>query len=289
MAAASLIMLISLSFGIGISLYLLNPINTATLPWFFPRIQTCINQSSALMYRWLLVAASFDRYALSSLNANLRNFAKMQVAYRTILVTIIVSIILPVHNLIFDIRNPVKIGMIYNTTVLYYHSIFTVIVGCILPGLIMIICSFSIHHNLVLKRARHQIMVTQQRRNNIDAKVEARKRDHQVLLLLLIQVIVFLITVTPLMVFHFYNACTLNMHNKSTERLKIEDFAFYCAIICVNLFPTLSFYLYTMTSQMFRSELINLLRVIVNYRCLRHTDRVEPHNNDSNYSLAIVQ
>ncbi|CAF0983683.1 unnamed protein product [Rotaria sp. Silwood1] len=280
MAAASIIMLINLSLGIGTTLFLLNPRHFYFLSPTFSRINTYLLQVTSMMYRWCLVAASFDRYALTSTDLNLRNFAKMHVARRTIVIIIVAWIVLPIHNLIYNTGNMNSSNIYYNAPLLYYHSIFTLTAGCIFPATIMITCAFLTHHNLVLKQKRRQFIIAQHGGNNIEARDQERRRDRQVLLLLIVQVIVFLITIIPLMCSHFYNAMTLNIKNKSIERMTIERFAAYLASLSVYLFPTLSFYLYTMTSSMFRSELKKLIRFILRCNCLRQNVRIEPVGNN---------
>ncbi|CAF3265963.1 unnamed protein product [Rotaria sp. Silwood2] len=283
MAAASIIMLINLCFGIGTTLFFLNPRHFYALSPTFSRVNTYILQCTSMMYRWCLVAASFDRYALTSADLNLRNFAKMHIARRTIVIIIAVWLVLPIHNLIFNTGNVNSQNIFHHAPLLYYHSIFTLTTGCIFPATIMIVCAFLTYHNLVLKRKRRQFIITQHPGTNNDAREQERRRDRQVLLLLIVQVIVFIITIIPLMCSHFYNATTLNIKNKSIERMTIERFAAYLASLTVYLFPTLSFYLYTMTSSMFRNELKKLIRFIWRCNCLRQNARIEPIGNDAKH------
>ncbi|CAF3128041.1 unnamed protein product [Rotaria socialis] len=281
MATASLIMLINLSFGIGTTLYLLKLRNSSPPSATFSKVHTYIIQSISMMYRWCLVAASFDRYAITSTDLCLRSFARMNIARRTIAVIIVAWIVFPMHNLIYNTANMNSNNFTYNTALLYYHSSFTVVAGCILPASIMIICAFLTYHNLVLKRKRRQNMVTPHARNNSDVKLLERKRDRQVLLILIVQVVVFVITIIPLTVSHFYNAVALNIRNKSIERITIERFAAYWASLSVYLFPTLSFYLYTMTSSIFRDELKKLVRLILRCGCIRRSVRIAPAANQT--------
>ncbi|CAF3660342.1 unnamed protein product [Rotaria sp. Silwood1] len=79
----------------------------------------------------------------------------MHIARRTIIGIAAVWIILSIHNLIYNTGNLNSNDLSYNISVLYYHSIFTITTGCIIPASIMIIC------NLVLKQKRRQFMVSQ--------------------------------------------------------------------------------------------------------------------------------
>jgi hypothetical protein len=233
------------------------------------------------MYRWYLVAASLDRYALSSNSVRLRNFVEMYIARRVVVINAILWLVLPIHNLIFyNIKDGVC-GSFYSIGTQYYHGIFTILAGCVLPASIMIISAFLTHRNLVLKRKRRQMIVIQQKEVNSDIEDIQRKRDRQVLITLISQVIVFVITAMPWMIYFLYIAATMSIPNKSNERLAIEQFYSFMIEPILYLFPILSFYLYIMTSGMFRMELLIMLRAVMRYRWFNNMNRVQPIKNDA--------
>lgn len=276
MLAASIIMLIHMCVGIGTILYSLNSI---TLSPTYSKIRMYLSESTAMMYRWCLVAASFDRYALSSPNLHIMRLSHMKIARHTVITIIIAWIVLPVHNLIYNTSILNKMDFNYNIPLLYYQCIFTLITGCILPVSIMIVCSLFTYHNLVIKRKHRQAIIAPHGGVNNEAMEHERKQDHHVLLLLIIQIVVFASTIIPFMCNYFYNAITLNIKNKSIERLVIENFVTYLTTLGLFLFPASSFYLYTMTSSMFRHELISLIRIILRRDFLHHNTRIEPSMN----------
>jgi hypothetical protein len=281
MIAASAAMLVSQVCGVGTMLYVLNPGHT--LSPTESKIVSYIVQSTTMMYRWFLVTAYFDRYALSSTNLRLRIFSRIYIAHRVIAMTVVIWIVLPVHNLIYSTTTLCKNGCVYNTPMLYYHSIFTIITGCILPASMMIIWASLIYRNLVLRQKRRQVMVIQPK-----GKEKERKRDRQVLMLLISQVVVFVIITIPLMISYFYNAATLNITNKSVEWLAIEQFGSFVIRIIIYIFPVLSFYLYTLTSSMFRGEFVSMMRSVLRCVCLTTTNRIEPMENNNAPRTAIV-
>ena len=232
------------------------------------------------MYRWFLVAASFDRYATSSTTLHLRNFARMYIVHRVIAAIILIWLVLPIYNLIFSTTIENGINNVYIIEVFYFHSIFAGVAGCILPGTIMIIFAVLIHRNLFLKRNRRQIMVIQQRAMQNEINKREQKRDQQVFLILIVQTVVFISTIIPLMSFLFYNAITLHITDKSIERRAIERLCFSSAETIAYLLPTLSFYLYTMTSSIFRNELMNITFNLLRCKCLRSNTRVVPIVNN---------
>jgi len=93
--------------------------------------------------------------------------------------------------------------------------------------------------------------------------------------MLLIQVFVYVISITPLMIMNLYNAITLSVPNKSVDQINIEKFVFYIVEVIVYLFPVSSFYVYTMVSKIFRDELKRLLHSTFTCKW-NNTGRIEP-------------
>ncbi|CAF1249295.1 unnamed protein product [Adineta steineri] len=279
--AASVAMLINLSMGTGAAIYALNHVDPNLTILAFCKMRIYILQSSSMMYRWCLAVACFDRVAISSNDVRLRNFAKVHIACRFIFIIVIIWLILPVHLLIFYNLYGGGCGILFSFTIALYHSIFTTVAGGVLPVMIMIVCTLFIHHNLGLKRERREKNNGQTLENrNIKQNLQ-RKRDRQVLLMLFVQVAVYSILIAPLMVVYFYNAVTLNIGNKSPERLAIERLAQFVGESLIYLFSVLSFYIYTMVSRSYRGELIKILRSIMTCKWYCSNHRIEPIINDT--------
>lgn len=271
-------MVAHLSVALGVYLYGLNNIDPTTIVLIICKLRLYILQSTSMMYRWCLTAACFDRYALSAVNTSLRNIAQLYIARRIIASIVLIWIVLPVHTLIFYNLKGNICGIVYHVVAAYYHSIFTTVTGGILPVVIMIVCALLIHHNLVLKQQRRRQLnnvslesTSQSRRNNSQTK-----RDQQVLFMLLVQVSIYAILMTPLMSWYFYSAITLTVTNKSADRVAIERFAIFMAELIIFAFPTSSFYLYTMSSQIFRAELMIMIRCALHCKWSNTMSRIEP-------------
>lgn len=219
----SIIMLIHIIIALGLYLYSLDYVNPVTTITGVCKTRYYIIISTAMMYRWCLTIACFDRFALSSSIVRLRNFAKIYIAKRVVVIIIIIWIILPVHVLIvYNIRNN-ACGIFYNIIASLYHSIFITITASILPTLIMSICTLLIHRNLALKRQRRQLNAPQGRKIE---KLQS-KRDQQVLIMLCIQVIFYVITILPLMAMYFYSALTIYILLKLMIASSSNDFFFF--------------------------------------------------------------
>jgi hypothetical protein len=277
--AGSVAMLITLIMAAGHAIYALNHVDPVTSVLAFCKMRYYVIQSSSMMYRWSLTAACFDRYALSSPNVRLRNIARVYIARRVVAVIVSVWIVLPVHILIFHTIRAGVCGPLYSIATALYHSIFTTITGCILPISLMVIFTLLIHRNLVLKQKRRQLTLGQRREEGNELANFHRTRDQQVVVMLFAQVFVYTVGTTPLMIWLFYNAVTLNIPNKSVDRLAIERLIGVMIELLVNSFPVLSFYLYIMTSRTFRGETVRLSRFALRCGRLNNTTRIKPIAN----------
>jgi len=278
---ASITMLINLSVGMGPTMYSLNHADPTTTILVFCKIRIYILQSSSMMYRWSLAVASFDRYATSSASVRLRNFARVRIAHRVIPVIICIWLVLPIHAPILYQLSVGGCGIFNNQVAALYHSIFTVVLGCILPCSIMTICAILVYRNLILKQQRLRNNTSQPLESRNEADRWTRKRDRQVFLMLLIQIFVFFISIAPLMIMNLYNAITISVSNKSVDQITIVKFAFFIVEVFVYLFPVLSFYLYTIVSKIFRDELKHLLHSVITCK-QNNANRIQPTTNNIN-------
>ena len=290
--AMSVAMVAHLSMTFGIYLHGLNNVDPTTTISAVCKLRVYILQSTAMMYRWCLTAACLDRYALSAVDARFRNFASLHIARRVIVSIILIWIVLPIHGLIFYNLKGNICGIFYSNVAAYYHSIFTTMTGAILPIVTMAACALLTHRNLVLKRQRRgQLENSSQASSANHSRKDSlqARRDQQVLIMLVVQVLIYAILMTPLMVWYFYKAITLTASNKSSDHIAIENFAAFIAELFICTFPTSSFYLYTMSSQMFRTELMILIRSVLTCKWSNNTSRIEPTPATRNgIGLAIV-
>jgi hypothetical protein len=146
--------------------------------------------------------------------------------------------------------------------------------------LIVSTCVILIYRNLVLGRKRRQIHIRRQTVSRNEIEYAHRIRDQQALTMLIVHIIFYIILAMPLMTYYFYNAFTLNIPNKSADRLSIERFALYIAELTIYLFPVSSFYLYTAASHKFRSELLKLIRSLLHCTWFNQTRRIHPTANE---------
>jgi hypothetical protein len=276
----SVAILILLSWVSGLYLYALDHTDPVTSMLVFCKMRTYVLQASGYTYRWCLTVACFDRFALTAVNVHLRNLAQVRLARRAVIVIAAVWIVLPMYSVILNNLRGNTCGIIYSSIGALYHSIFTTVAATVLPTSIMATCALLIYRNLLRKQKQRQLMNGSQERTGPNKKQKLQsRRDQQVLLMLLIQAICYVGTTTPLMGMYFYNALTIYVSNKSADRIAIERFSFYLAELINFLFPASSFYLYTISSKLFRRELVNMLCFAFHLPIVSNTTRVLPMTN----------
>jgi hypothetical protein len=268
-------MLVNLCVGISPTLHSLNHPDPTTTILAFCKLRIYLLQSSSMMYRWALSMACLDRFALSSVNVRLRRWSTVDVARRAVVGILCIWLVLPIHGLIFYHLKQGGCGIYENQAAALYHSTFTTLFGSVMCVTIMITCAILIYRNLRLRHKR-RIIARQSVRTQREVERSQRSRDQQVFLMLILQVVVYVLTITPLMMMYFYNAFTMHGVNKSADDLLVKQFAFYLVEVIIFLFPALSFYLHTMISKMFRKELRRLLHPILCCQCRPATHRIEP-------------
>jgi hypothetical protein len=230
-----------------------NPMNTFLV---ICKIRTYIGQSLAMMYRWLMTMACIDRYIISSRNFHLRKYTSSRNACSIIITIIIICLLLPMHNLIFFVIK--RMGCVPSDLIyIVYYSTFTFIFGGFLPILIMTISVILIRSNLVSKQARRYHNVSHE-----NSKLENRslnERDDQIILMLYLQILVYIILNIPWMIYLLYSIYLYSKKNPTINEIIIRRIVHYLMEILVYMYPTLSFYIYTLTSKRFRNELSRLI------------------------------
>jgi hypothetical protein len=214
------------------------------------RIRGYIIHSSSMCFRYIIVLACIDRYAMCSSKISIRNYCRPRIAYYSIAFIIIIWFILSIHQLLFEsIKNGrCSVYELYGSIFRIYSSI------CfgIIPTTLMII--FSILLMIKLRQIRSRI---QPFYNNI----RIRRVDSNLGRVILTQVIVSILCTFahPLML--FYLALTNDItSNKSSERLKIESFInFITMSLLLYVNYNTMFYVYFIISKSFRNSIKQLV------------------------------
>ena len=221
---------------------------------WFCKTRGYLFQICLMLSRWFIAFACIDRCALSSDQQRLRNFASRRVTYRVIAGIVVFWTAVCSHRAIFYEIEGNLCGIVNNFGAAMYHSLYVIVGGGVLPTTIMIVCAMVIRRNLARKQLRRmQIATGEQRRNSLDRQVHS---------LLFMQIICYVIFTMPQLGNLVFNTISITIPNRSKNHLAIEKFVAFFAELMLYLFPVTSFYLYTLTSRTFRSELINRFRFI---------------------------
>jgi hypothetical protein len=205
------------------------------------------------MLRTLFVVICADRYASCSTRSNIRAFSQYKVAVRVtafvvifwFLVTIIPTGLRTLSNGVCDARSG-TCDIIYTVYITCFTGIF--------PILPMIIFGILIIKNLKEMRTRVQPTASLESGATI-----LRKRDRDMMKMLLIELMICTITIAPNNVTHIYKTATAYVV-KTKERQQIETFVYYISrVFLLYLANTISFWVYISTSQTFRLEWKNLI------------------------------
>ncbi|UJR19091.1 hypothetical protein I4U23_022222 [Adineta vaga] len=249
--------------------YYVNPI-TFNVP--ICKCRAYVIHVMSIIFRFLLCAASFDRFALSSSNVRLRNLANITFAYR-IIASIIV--IIPLIHIYMLIVYNIKSNSCYNSLDaigITFANAYSLLNTSILPLALMSIFTVCIRKNLADRQKRRQVIIKQQTGTNEQKNIQL-KRDRQILRMLFAQIIAFFFVTLPYMIYSTNNIISPYIQNKSSDQIAIESFISGISGGLSYVFPAISFYLYTLTSSMFRNELWRLLRSSF---CLTQNRRIGP-------------
>ena len=144
----------TLIIGISPALYSLNYLDPQVQSLTFCKIRGYLFQICLMLSRWYVAFACIDRYTLTSDKVQRRSFAQRKIAYRVILIVIIVWCIICSHRLIFyEIKGSIC-GIVNNMGAALYHSAYVIFGGGVLPTIIMIIYTYLIRRNLAEQRKK---------------------------------------------------------------------------------------------------------------------------------------
>lgn len=151
--------------------------------------------------------STIDQYLSTSRNVYLRNLSNIKLAYRLILITLIVCCLHAIPGIFYFNIHPISnICAITNTIYAYYAIGYILGLNCIIPVLIMFLFGCLTYRNI--RAVRHLV---------------AQQTDRQLTKMTLFQIIVVIVTVTPYGIGFVYNLITSGT-TKSSTRLQIESF-----------------------------------------------------------------
>ena len=222
--------------------------------------------ASLQISRFLILTACFDRYALCSSSARLRRFSRIHVARRYVIPGIfLVWMLFPLHVPIFVTVQNATCSFVGGLAL--YNCIYGIVVIGIIPPTSMFIFSLLIYRNLKVRQQLRQIRPFIQ--GNPTARTAPgppllRKKDQQVLAMLLVQVFAYVVSSTPytIMLLYVVLAITADHDPGVTDKNSTIFFILFITDMLRFVCPCVSFYLFVLASNLYRREMVLTLSSI---------------------------
>ncbi|CAF1284978.1 unnamed protein product [Adineta steineri] len=232
---------------------------------FICKIQFYIRHTTNQMMRTYKVLACIDRFALSSTHITIRSFSQYNISIRLIIITGIFWLII---GLFFSFIRSIKISLcsIHNDSYFLIYTIYYMISAGILPPILILIFSILLMKNL--KEMRAHIHCLRQGRNEKIRPINIlRKRDRDLMKMVLVEVMFYVISTLPFSIYLIYRMIT-NDKMKSEKQNQMELFINYLTqSFMMYLNTVLPFYIYITTSTAFRRQCKKI--IIKFYRFIR--------------------
>ena len=222
----------------------------------FCQLQRYFRHTFNQIMRTFVVLSCADRFAVTSQYARIRSFSQFKVAIRVIPSVFILWLVIGFFP---TMLGSLLSGTCSTSTGLYTilnSAYFSVVVG-IIPLLCMMTFAVLLYKNLRKMRARVQPMAHSN--PMLQANHLLRKRDRDMLRMLLVEITCHIITTIPITTMFIYLAITRTATKSNDQRL-IESFVSYVTNTFVYYMNNcFSFWVYISASQSFRLEFKNLV------------------------------
>lgn len=281
--ATSVNNIVSLGVGVCPVLYSLDNPDPLIASNLFCKVRGYFLQISLMVSRWFISFACIDRYILASNKRRLLPFAQVHVACKCIAGIVIFWFGLASHRLVFYEVKGSLCAIISKPAAALFHTIYVLLGGGVLPTTIMIFCAYKIRKYLRVRQEKKHKNVRIQILLNHQKQQEAM--DNHVMMILYVQIISYIILMTPQMGNVTYNAIMSTKTNRNIEMLAIDRMFAFLAELMMYIFPVMSFYLYTLSSPSFRSELCHAIHEILG----RFSDRFQRQIGPEGSSSSVIQ
>ncbi|CAF2894769.1 unnamed protein product [Rotaria sp. Silwood2] len=221
------------------------------------KIRAYLVSAIPLVAMYLVLLSSIDRCMSSSLNVRLRSFSQIRIAYRATAIVIVISFLSCSHILVsYDLR-PICATM--PGPYAMFDSMFVVFWLGVIPHLSMLIFGFFTIMNI--RQTKRRIGVQLQTINltiyNQSQHLE-RKKDKQLIIMMLGQVGLSSLLVMTRMISY---ACYILKPRATGYEALVDTFLMSFTILLYYANFAKSFYIYTLSSHLFRSIFMYRIKV----------------------------
>lgn len=219
------------------------------------KLQLYVHNTAFGLSSWYMVACCVDRYFSSSHNAVMRSYSNMRITGRIIFVmTAMIPLLYSQTLYCFEANQFGKSAPCSpQSDVCHIVDVIFYLVGhAIGPPVLMFISSVAtfiqIHRG---RRITHEPSVT-------TGRGSTKRDDQSVLVMVTIQVLIYITCSIPLLAMKIYSLSTTSIV-KSPVQISIENLCLNIAILFSLVDKVFSFYIYTLASKYYRTELIKLV------------------------------
>ncbi|CAF1183884.1 unnamed protein product [Didymodactylos carnosus] len=204
-----------------------------------------------------ITMACIDRCAATCTNVKYRKFYESVVAYRVLPVSILFCFLILSHIPIwfeteyvlseFNVKvmrcyaRKGTYRLVFNTFFLIFYSI--------IPLTLM-----SVFGLITVRNIRHKLLCCQTQKSRY-----LRKKDHQLITMMLMQILLFIILTFPFAIEKFYSILTEN-NVKSSLTIAWDNFVKSVILLLLYTNYSDSFYLYTLSATVFRKEFLAIFQ-----------------------------
>ncbi|CAF0832539.1 unnamed protein product [Adineta steineri] len=207
---------------------------------------------------WLVALACGDRYLSSSTSTKKRSWSSPHVACRIIPLTIFLGFIVYIHipfffkiDIIPGTQQPICYPPGPPGTYRIILSFFNLIYFGLCPLCCMLLCSILTFRNMERSKRLHVVP------SNIMANQNNQRTNRNMLRMLFIQVFVYCVTILAYSIATIYTSITA-IQTQTVFQVAQENMIIDVLGMLTNNGPCLSFYLFTLSSALFRKELKKL-------------------------------
>ncbi|CAF1104426.1 unnamed protein product [Didymodactylos carnosus] len=233
-----------------------------TIPWIYSntycKLRYYIPYTARTLSSTFIALACIDRFASSSQHPKIRHFNQLKIAYTVIIITTILCLLIFVHVLVyFNIELTLDqynrlLPSCYAQRGFYriFADFFYLTCYTLIPPFVMTIFSILIVRNVL--KSRYQVDPTTATIRNL------RRRDQQLIVMLVFQVVSIVITTLPHSIQKLYSTYTINSP-KTSLTLAQNNFVLQLVRSISYINHASSFYVFTLSGQIFRYELFRII------------------------------
>lgn len=252
---ASITSNLMLLFVIPIDLYSMNYGNLNLRSIVFCKLRYYISHSLAQTSRYYTVLACIDRFALTKLKSNYQVLTKVSTAKYFMYAVVMIWHVIPIHIIIFTTISDGRCGQFGLYYILYY--IYSIVFAGAIPLILMSVFGYLTYNNMAKLHGRIQSIDNSHRKRNI------RKRDRELLVMVLGEIIVSFLTLFPYPFVLLEMAITSYIGmDKSIDQIRIENFITILASFLYLLNVASPFYIFVAISKTFRNDFKTFIKNI---------------------------